>query len=109
MWLVTPGWKGASLSGTVTTNRTHTATLPPVGVPPPNAMLAATAQVAKHITAIQQRAAVLGTAPLDWAVGAHCHARAGPEQEWQMAVIGRHHPCRDFPCGLAALCKGDLL
>ncbi|CAL5222169.1 g4495 [Coccomyxa viridis] len=43
--------------------------------------------VAKHVTAIQQRAAVLGCGPLGWAIGAICHARADSSQEWQKAVI----------------------
>ncbi len=53
-------------------------------------------QVAKHVTAIQQRAAVLGCGPLDWAVGARCHARAGPDQEWQKAVIEGVSPAGKF-------------
>ena len=44
-------------------------------------------QVAKHITAIQQRAAVLGCGPKGWAIGAMCHARADSGQEWQKAVV----------------------
>ena len=44
-------------------------------------------QVAAHISAIQQRAAVLGTGPPGWAIGANCQARAGPDQQWKKAVI----------------------
>ena len=48
---------------------------------------AATMQVAQHITAIQQRAAMLGSGPLEWAVGARCQAREGNEGKWRRAVI----------------------
>jgi len=50
-------------------------------------ILECTPQVAMHVTAIQQRAAVLGSGPSEWAIGAKCQARAGPEQEWRRAVI----------------------
>ena len=44
-------------------------------------------QVAKHIRAIQQRAAVLGSGPAEWAIGAKCMGRLHAEDEWRKAVI----------------------
>lgn len=44
-------------------------------------------QVDQHISAVQQRAAVLGTGPLEWAIGAHCQVPAAPDGHLQMAVI----------------------
>lgn len=57
---------------------------------------ACVAQVAKHVTAVQQRAAVLGCGPSEWAVGARCQARAGPNQDWQKAVIRGVSPAGKF-------------
>ena len=44
-------------------------------------------QIAQQITAIQQRAAMLGSGPPEWAVGAKCQAREGNEDKWRRAVI----------------------
>ena len=44
-------------------------------------------QIAQHITAIQRRAAMLGSGPPEWAVGAKCQAREGNEGKWRRAVI----------------------
>ena len=61
-----------------------------------SAQAACNMQVAQHITAIQQRAAVLGSGPPEWAVSAKCQARAGPNEKWGRAVIEGISPSGRF-------------